>query len=253
MHSAYYPQSGYRSGASFGNRATSLALSLAFVILLVLMLIKMGVFPALKPEERIKPITLQLMGEPKKHSQKRAAAKAERTPRRSASAATTVQSTKVPVPPHLPWNVTPLSGEEFAAADISNKPSRAQARASSDSAEPGQANGDASGAEAGTGPHGEKLYAVDWYTRPTDAQLSFYLPRNGAPEGYGEVYCRMVERYHVEDCRELGETPGSGLARVVRQAAWQFLVRPPRIGDRTLIGEWVRIRIDFDHTGNARG
>ena len=61
------------------------------------------------------------------------------------------------------------------------------------------------------------------------------------------VACQTIERYHVENCQILSESPpGSGLARAVRLAAWQFLVLPPRVNGKVMVGSWVRIRIDYN-------
>jgi periplasmic protein TonB len=81
---------------------------------------------------------------------------------------------------------------------------------------------------------------------PTNQELSTYMPKNLYEDGWGMVACKTVARFHVEDCVELGQTPGSHLSGAVRQAAWQFLVRPPRVGGKSLVGSWVRIRIDYD-------
>ena len=37
----------------------------------------------------------------------------------------------------------------------------------------------------------------------------------------------------------------------MRQAAWQFLVMPPRVGGKPLIGAWVRIRYYIVPAGSA--
>ena len=80
-------------------------------------------------------------------------------------------------------------------------------------------------------------------------QHAGYLPRT-APEGYGLVACKTIAGNRVEDCVELeSQPPGSRLASAVRQAAWQFRVRPPRKGGKPLIGSWVKIRIDYSRSG----
>lgn len=97
----------------------------------------------------------------------------------------------------------------------------------------------------GTGPNGEPLYAAAWYREPYADELRGYLS-TASGAGWGLIACRTVKDYRVEDCVVLGESPvGSGIARAVREAAWQFKVRPPRIGGKDQVGEWVRIRIDY--------
>ncbi|NUQ18476.1 MAG: hypothetical protein HOP95_08510 [Sphingomonas sp.] len=105
----------------------------------------------------------------------------------------------------------------------------------------------------GTGPNGEVLYAAEWARHPTDAELAGYLPRN-APDGYGLIACRTIPGDRVDDCIELDQEPhGSHLASAVRQAAWQFRVRPPRKNGVPLIGSWVRIEIDYERVESTKG
>ena len=73
--------------------------------------------------------------------------------------------------------------------------------------------------------------------------------RENADDGFGIVACKTVPGDRVEDCVELDQTPGSHLASAVRQAAWQFRVRPPRKNGVLLVGSWVSIRIDYEFNG----
>jgi protein TonB len=136
-----------------------------------------------------------------------------------------------------------LSRDELAKADISKiKP------AGGGSAGGGAAGGGGSAEGTGDGPGGARVYNAEWYREPSRAELSPYMgaARSGGAGDWAMIICRTVERFHVEDCREVEESPrGSGLARALRQAAWQFLVRPPRVDGKAQLGTWVRIRFDF--------
>ena len=97
----------------------------------------------------------------------------------------------------------------------------------------------------GTAPNGEPLYAAAWYREPRPDQLRAYLSTASGP-GWGLIACRTAPDYRVEDCVGLDEYPtGSQITRAVLAAAWEFKVRPARVGGRPLVGSWVRIRIDY--------
>ena len=67
-----------------------------------------------------------------------------------------------------------------------------------------------------------------------------------AQPGYAVISCRTVPDYRVEDCVLETEWPsGSDMGRAVLAMAWQFRIRPPMIGGRYQVGEWVRIRITY--------
>ena len=164
------------------------------------------------------------------------------------------QSRPVPKPPPIvlpskptiavekPLPIIELTREEYAAADVRALPKAPAAVAAADDSE-----------AVGHGPNGETLYAAEWAREPTDAELAFYLPKD-SPDGYGLIACKTYARNRVDDCVALESHPASShLARAVLNAAWQFKVRPPRKNGKPMIGEWVRIRIDYIRSAAARG
>ena len=181
-----------------------------------------------------------------------AASKADAHKAQAKSAPHTTHATTVPQPrqpqPVTPKPVTPsfihLSHTDFAAADISKLPSHRDEAASSSAGSASASYG------PGEGPGGAHLYNAEWYREPAHAALASYLPGGAPPGSWAMIACRTVAAYHVEDCQEMDESPpGSGLARALRQAAWQFLVRPPRLNGQPMIGAWVKIRFDFTRKG----
>jgi protein TonB len=217
-------------------RASGLALALAVNLLLLLVLLGIGAFTPVPPKPSTALVVDML---PESHS------RATPAPAHAARHETRTPARPVPKPPPVILPVKPtiavepapklveMSKDELAAADISGLPK--------------SGSGSAGDSEVvGTGPHGESLYNAEWAREPTDAELGGYLPKN-APDGAGLIICKTIPENRVDDCIELAnDPPGSHLASAVRQAAWQFRVRPPRKNGVPLIGAWVRIRIDYE-------
>lgn len=252
MHSTTHPSAIARFRASFGRRGVALLLALAVEALIVLLFL-FYLVPEFLPEKRARPTMFGFDVDTGDDAEPAAAAEAETKarPRAGGEAAAPPPPEPIAEPPPelpespLPANILWMSRRDYAAADIARAPSTAPGERS---AAPGRAAGDSALVD-GRGPNGEPLYAAEWHVRPTDAQLSAYIPARTRQDGWGLVACRTVANYRVEDCVELGDSPrGSGLAGAVRQAAWQFRVRPPRVGGRALVGAWVRIRIDYSVT-----
>lgn len=132
-----------------------------------------------------------------------------------------------------------MNHDQLASADLRNIPSD------------GGGAGDSE--VVGRGPHGELLFNAEWARHPTNAELSGYLPPD-PPDGWGLVECKTIPGDRVDDCIEIDQYPhGSHLAAAVRQAAWQFRVRPPRKGGKELVGSWVRILIDYSFDRPSSG
>ncbi|WP_070155011.1 hypothetical protein [Sphingobium phenoxybenzoativorans] len=228
-------------------RRRSLALLLAVALHALILLLFFTLAPSVHlPKMERMPTTFSLTPDRKQAAeQKESGAETKKAsggaPKKPAEKLVEKPVTPKPPLPDLPF-VT-LSREDFAAADISKMPPRAGA---GQSAGPDSGKGSAAAYGPGEGPGGEQLYDADWYRKPTHAELATYMPPGNRQTGWGLVACKTVEDYHVENCQALGESPmGSGFARAVRLAAWQFRVIPPRIGGRPQIGTWVRIRIDY--------
>ena len=244
---AAYRSAAYGARPSRPQRASAAGMAAVIVALLILALLRLG------------GIRREMFGDGRPLSTFDIAAEGERqrAPTRERRQERERQATRAPVPTprvappieprppvpdpivHLP-GVMILSRADYAAADLAKLRGTAPA--------PGLASGGGDSGEGdatpvGSGPGGQPLYPAEWYREPRRAEIQPYMKPGGGP-GWGMVACRTIDRFHVEDCVELGETPGSGIARMLRQAAWQFLVRPPRVGGKPQTGTWVRIRFD---------
>lgn len=232
----------YHSGdwrrPSTRRRALAIGLTLAAELLFLLLLL--GLNPSLSnkvlPRSALQTFNLS----PETPTPRQASPK----PRAKAQVQVAEPAKLTPPPKAAPLPRSPLvalSRADMAAADISNLGSHGSGGASAAAG---------SGAGPGEGPGGARLYKAEWYREPNRGEIAYYLPKTVDRGSWGQIGCRTVAHYHVEDCYLIGESPmGSGLARAMRQASWQFLVQPPNIDGKPLVGSWVRIQFDFDKDG----
>jgi protein TonB len=127
----------------------------------------------------------------------------------------------------------------FDAVDITKLPNVKQETTGGVPAGNGRAD---SAIAAGKGPGGATLYVAEWVREPTDQEIGHYTRDKVRGSAQALIACRTAGRNLVEDCYEIAEEPrGSGLARAMIEASWQFRVRPPRLNGEAQVGKWVQI------------
>ncbi|HEY0112188.1 MAG TPA: hypothetical protein VGB59_03440 [Allosphingosinicella sp.] len=174
---------------------------------------------------------------------------AEESPPREAAEPRPVQPTEpLPLQAPLPPPRIPIPASEPAPANVAPRPTPPPTGAPKrvygppDKGRPAYLRDTE---RVGTAPNGEPLYAAAWYEEPRREALGAYLSTAQGP-GWGLIACRTAPQYRVEDCVGIAEYPeGSKIMRSVLAAAWEFKVRPPRRGGQSMVGSWVRIRIDY--------
>lgn len=235
-----------------GRRATGIIVALLLEAGLILVLLTLGSSITQEERREVNLTTFERPAEQEKAKTpekskapdpKRAERPAERRPTPEQVQPKPVE--REPTPPAVPMIVIPR--DQMASANIATMPAPPAPSASSQSkiGPPDTGSSGDTPRVGGSGPNGEPLYAAAWYREPYADELNGYLSTARGP-GWGMIMCRTVADFRVDDCVALGESPeGSGIARAVLAAAWQFRVRPPRIGGRSAVGEWVRIRIDY--------
>lgn len=243
-----------RARALTGGRALSVGLALLMELLLLLLLLTLGTArsPGVK-ESRTTLVSFRAEEVSQDDRTEQRAQTRRRTTREQPAPqpdrpAPPSQPPAVPTQPALvapaapPVTIVPMAFN--LTPGLRRRPDRPAAAPYGPPAPPSSAPGDSE--RVGTAPNGEPLYAAQWYEEPRAEMLRSYLSTARGP-GWGLIACRTAPDFRVEDCVPLDEYPqGSQINRSVLAAAWEFRVRPPRRGGESLVGAWVRIRIDYD-------
>ncbi len=243
-----------RLPADLSRRGAGLGLAIAIELLIVLLLLSLGLVRD-EPDRETVAISSFDVGEPPAPAEEQAdtapqqdqaappSAVADQPPQPQAYTPRPPALDIMPLPYRLPVTEVPPAPVPTPAPS-----SRIGAVVRADRSYGPPDTGSSRGEDSpvvGTAPDGSPLYAASWYREPTQDQLAGYLS-TASSAGWGLIACKTAPNWRVEDCEIVGESPAnSGIARAVQAAAWQFRVRPPRIGGEYQVGSWVRIRIDY--------
>ena len=237
-------------GAELRRRAAGIAIALLLEALLIIAILSLSMQSAGTGEGKRGLSAFSLEAE----SESAPATRSEpETPVTEAQKQTATPVIPKPIlPPVNPLRLPPpspdfikISKSEFDAMDISKLPASGSTGTSEAK---GSGQGDKGIMGPGLGPGGAQLYPVAWLRKPYDSELNPYFAavKRIPPGASADIACKMAEHNRVENCQIIGENPrGTGLAQALRKAAWQFLVKPPRIDNKPQLGVWVRIHFDF--------
>lgn len=231
-----------RFRGELGRRVAGLAVALALELLLLLALLSLSqsATPPAEPELTEVDLSAQDYSEPAAEEPEQSQAHPDSAPTPQPTEVTTPVLQPVPAPtiviplPKAP--PSPVPEERPRPSRPGVVMGQPQGPPNTGSPSPGDSQ------RVGTAPNGEPLYAARWYREPGE-EIRGYL--STASPGWGLIACRTVPNFYVTDCVPLGESPGSMLNRAMLAASGTFLVRPPQLGGRPLVGSWVRIRIDY--------
>ncbi len=246
---APYERSHYHSPTR--SRYVAALLSLGICALLLLLILSMAALTIQKGEPANLLTAIKLTPPPQEILKAHAGAKSK--PKQNNVPIQTQAAIKLP--PHVnienphkvewPPGFIHMNHADLANSDISNIHSTGGG---------GQGHDDGAGGGKGgdNGPGESSFYNVEWYRKPPKRALDSYMKPGQDPGRMATIECRMIENYHVDDCHEVSETPrGTGMARVLREASWQFEVRPPRLNGKTLLGTRVHITYTFSEFEKA--
>ena len=233
-----------RLRTALGRRATAIAVALALELLLLLALLSLG--RSVEPEPKTQVTEVSLTAQDVAEPQAEEPAPDERPPTPSEQSAPQPVETTVEevAPAPIPVSRIPLPTAPVAPppAESPPAPPRAVIRDQAVGPPDRRSRSSADSARVGTAPDGSPLYAARWYREPGQEFWGFL---SAASSGYGLMACRTIPNFYVADCVPLGETPGSLLNRSMLAGAGVLRVRPAQLGGRSLVGSWVRIRIDY--------
>ena len=243
MRTSFLPE---RLRTEFGRRAMGIAVALAIEVLLLLALLSLSY--SIKPEPKAQLTVVDLKAQDMSEEEPEKPTPEKSTPPPTAQTTPQPADTPAPVPMPTPAAVIPLP-----KAPQAPPPPAAAPRPAPPAVVMGPAQGPADtgshyaddAVRVGTAPNGEPMYAARWYREPGQ---EFWGYLSAASPGSALMACRTIADFEVADCVPLGETAGSQLSRSILAGAGVLRVRPPRLGGRSLVGSWVRIRIDYTVT-----